>query len=412
MKTKIIRTTMLLLAVFLAMLSITFCKESNDKVNSQKETESVEGPIPGAWQTNMYFPLLKDKRVAVAGNHTSEVDGVHLVDTLLSSGINVVKVFSPEHGFRGEAAAGEHVYSETDSKTGLPIISLYGSRRRPNPFHLADVDIILFDIQDVGTRFYTYISTMTYIMETAAKLRIPVIILDRPNPNGHYVDGPVLEPEFSSFVGLHPVPVVHGMTIGEYALMINDMGWLRDNVKCELTIISIKNYDHSTRYIPPVPPSPNLPNIQSIYLYPSLCFFEGTEISIGRGTDYPFQVYGHSLLPNDIFRFSFKPESRREAPNPPQLNKTCFGEDLRQVSTEDLKSKNHLDLTYLIKAYEHYPEKDDFFNDFFNLLAGNSKLKKQIINNTDIEEIRESWQKGLKEFKEIRKRYLLYPDFE
>ena len=385
---------------------------SSPENNNVHHSNNDDKPIPGAWQTDMYFHLLKDKRVAVAGNHTSMVKDVHLVDTLLNSGINVVKVFSPEHGFRGHAAAGEVIRSETDKKTGLPVISLYGSSRRPNPFHLSDVDIIIFDIQDVGTRFYTYISTMTYIMEAAASTGVPVLILDRPNPNGHYIDGPVLKPEYASFVGLHPVPVVHGMTIGEYALMVNNMGWLGKDLNCEISIITVKNYDHNTFYEPPISPSPNLPNIKSVYLYPSLCLFEGTPISVGRGTDFPFQVFGHSLLPENHFSFTFKPESRRAAPNPPELNKLCFGKDLRKNSIEELRATRYIDLSYLIEAYKHFPEKEFFFNDFFNLLAGSKRLQEQIKNNIPPEEIRKSWQEDINNFKKIRRKFLLYPDFE
>lgn len=400
------------LRIILLLYCFSFTDCSGRDYNSSEAEFVFTAPIPGAWQTKMYFPLLEGKRIAFAGNHTSTIFDVHIVDSLLNAGFNIVKVFSPEHGFRGVAAAGEHVQSGTDIATGLPVISLYGDNRRPNPFHLTDVDIILFDIQDVGTRFYTYISTMSYIMEVAAKQGIPVIILDRPNPNGHYVDGPVLEPDYSSFVGLHPIPVVHGMTIGEYALMVNGMGWLGENIICDLTVITLANYDHKTFYEPPIFPSPNLPNILSIQLYPSLCFFEGTQISVGRGTDFPFQIYGHSKLPEDKYSFSFIPESRTTAPNPPELNKICYGRDLTSFVVNDIRNYAQINLDFLIDAYNDYPEKDKFFNNFFNRLAGNSKLQEQIKQGLSTDKIRESWQSDLQEFKSIRKKYLLYPDFE
>lgn len=395
----------------IAVFIFTSCLSGNNSNNEFLKEQAENNSIPGAWQTQMYFSLLKDKRIAFVGNHTSTIKNTHVIDTLLSSGFNVVKVFSPEHGFRGEAAAGEHISDNRDPKTNLPIISLYGSNRRPNPFHLNDVDIILFDIQDVGTRFYTYISTMTYVMDEAAKQNIPVIILDRPNPLGHFVDGPVLEIEYSSFVGLHPVPIVHGMTIGEYALMVNGMGWLENDLTCNLTVISVANYDHKTYYEPPIAPSPNLPNIRSIYLYPSLCLFEGTPVSIGRGTDYPFQVYGHSGFYNSDYSFSFVPLSKKEAPNPPEVNKVCYGRDLRDLDINKLRKDTLINLEYIIEAYNSYPEKEDFFNSYFNLLAGNSKLQEQIISGLSAAEIRNSWEKKLNKFKEIRREFLLYDDF-
>ncbi len=369
-------------------------------------------PVPGAWQTSRYFPLLENKRVAVAGNHTSLVKDTHLVDTLLSAGVDVIKVFSPEHGFRGEAAAGELVGSSIDSRTGLPIISLYGSNRRPSAQQLEDVDVILFDIQDVGTRFYTYISTMTYIMEEAARQNIPMIILDRPNPNGHYVDGPVLKPEHSSFVGLHPIPIVHGMTIGEYALMVNGEGWLPNGLQCKLHIVSVKNYTHTTRYEVPLSPSPNLPNMHAIYLYPSLCFFEGTVISLGRGTNKPFQVYGHPDLPEALFPYRFMPRSVTAAPNPPQLGKYCNGINLSNAPIIELESKNQINLDYILHAYRHFPEKEKFFNNFIERLAGTGELRRQITAGYTAEEIRATWQEDLDTFRIIRSKYLLYPDFK
>ena len=368
--------------------------------------------IPGAYRTEMYVSALQGKKVAVAGNHTSIINRTHLVDTLMSLGIEVVKAFSPEHGFRGEAAHGEWVDSETDAKTGIPIISLYGSNRRPTPEQLADVDIIVFDIQDVGVRFYTYLSTMTYIMQAAARESIPVMILDRPNPLGHYVDGPILELAHASFVGLHPVPVVHGMTPAEYAQMVNGERWLGMNETCELIIIPVKNYTHSSHYLLPVPPSPNLPNMHSVYLYPSLCFFEGTDISLGRGTDKPFQVFGHPELPEPLFPYTFTPQSVRAAPNPPQLNQTCNGRDLSVLSLEELQQMSQINLEYLIVAYRHFPNKPGFFNNFFERLAGNALLRHQITVGYTAAQIRASWQEDLVKFKKMRSAYLIYPDFD
>ncbi len=397
--------------LFLIVFVSVFSCSGNGIVENHIDSVSYN-PLPAAYQTHIYFPMLEGKRIAFVGNHTSVINDVHLVDTLINANINIVKIYSPEHGFRGLAAAGEYVDSEVDLKTGLPIISLYGNNRKPNPDQLNDVDIVLFDIQDVGARFYTYISTMTYIMEAAAKKNIPVIILDRPNPNGHYVDGPILEKSFSSFVGLHAVPVVHGMTIGEYANMVNNMGWLEDSIKCSLSIIEMINYTHNSVYEPPISPSPNLPNVISIYLYPSLCFFEGTPISVGRGTDLPFQIFGHSKLPQSIYNYSFKPESRTSAPNPPELNKVCNGVDLTSLKIADVRNDAKINLDYLIDAYNNFPEKDKFFNNFFNRLAGNNKLQEQIKQGMTAEEIRATWKDELDAFKLIRKKFLLYPDFE
>lgn len=368
--------------------------------------------VPASERTEAYFPLLEDKRIGIVGNHTSKVGDNHLVDTLLNSGFNVIRIFSPEHGFRGIAAAGEHVDDEIDRKTGLPVISLYGNDRRPELKHLKDLDIIVFDIQDVGARFYTYISTMTYVMEETARASIPMLILDRPNPNAHYVDGPVLDPKFASFVGMHEVPVVYGMTVGEYALMVNGEGWLKDNLQADIKVVKIANYSYQTFYKVSNNPSPNLPNMTSIYLYPSLCFFEGTVISVGRGTPKPFQVFGHPELPSDKFEYTFVPESTTAAPNPPHLNKKCFGKDLSKLHLDSLRNKPFIDLNYLIKAYKRFPYKDSFFNSFFDNLAGTDKLRKQITEGYTDEEIRQSWKKDLECFKKVRKKYLLYDNFE
>jgi uncharacterized protein YbbC (DUF1343 family) len=368
-------------------------------------TESVKDISLGIEITDKYLPLLKGKKVALVSNHTSIINGVHLVDTLLSLSVDVVKVFSPEHGFRGTADAGERVESQIDRKTKLPIVSLYGSNKKPSEKQLEGVDVLLFDIQDVGARFYTYISTLHYVMEAGAEKGIPVIVLDRPNPNGHYVDGPILEKRYKSFVGMHPIPIVHGMTIGEYAKMINGESWLKNGVKCNLTVISCENYSHKMVYDLPISPSPNLPNLSSIYNYPSICFFEGTIVSVGRGTDKPFQQIGHPKL--NMYSYSFTPKPSYGAKNPKLNGQNCFGENLGEVM-----KVNQLELKYLIEFYDQMPNKETFFTNFFNLLAGNSKLKEQIQNQVSENDIRASWLPGLIQFKLKRKKYLLYPDFE
>lgn len=369
--------------------------------------------LTGAEKTASYLPLLKGKRIAVCANHTSRIGSVHLVDTLLSSGVPLVKIFSPEHGFRGDAEAGAHIRSSVDAKTGLPIVSLYGNNKKPTAEQVADIDIILFDIQDVGCRFYTYISTLHYVMECAAENNKEVIILDRPNPNGYFIDGPVLDMKYKSFVGMHPVPVVHGMTMGEYGKMINGEGWLARQLKCKLTVIAMDYYTHSLRYSLPYPPSPNLQTDEAVYLYPSLCLFEGTAISVGRGTSFPFQIYGHpSLTDGDYF---FTPEAiKGVSENPPLKGKKCRGYHLGAFARENLHKENRFSLTFLIDAFLHFPGNEVFFTspDFFDKLAGNNQLRQQIINKVPESEIRASWQTGLAHFKSIRNRYLLYPDFE
>lgn len=367
----------------------------------------------GSERTESYLSLLKDKRVAICGNQTSRIGNTHLVDTLFSLKINIVKVFAPEHGFRGEAEAGAVIKSGKDPITNLPVVSLYGNNKKPTPQQMEGIDIIIFDIQDVGCRFYTYISTLHYVMEAAAEQNVKVIILDRPNPNGYFVDGPVLEEKHKSFVGMHPIPVVHGMTIGEYALMINGEKWLSNQLTCQLEVILMEGYDHNMRYSLPYYPSPNLKTDESIYLYPSLCLFEGTEISLGRGTEKPFQIFGHSQLLDGDYYFTPIP-IKGVSENPPQNGKKCRGYDVTEYAQSHLNTSNSFDVKYLITAYKHFPNKDQFFlkNNFFDKLAGNSTLRWQIINGRTEEEIRSSWQKGLIEFKKIRKQYLLYPDFE
>lgn len=367
----------------------------------------------GAEQTELYFPLIEGKKVAVCGNHTSMIQQTHIVDSLLSAGIRVTKIFCPEHGFRGEAEAGANIQSSIDSKTGIPIISLYGSNKKPTSEQMQGIDLIIFDIQDVGCRFYTYISTLHYVMEAAAENNVGVIILDRPNPNGYFVDGPVLDTNYRSFVGMHRVPIVHGMTIGEYGTMVNEEGWLKNHIHCELTVIPMEHYTHARRYSLPVPPSPNLQSDEAIYLYPSLCLFEGTDISIGRGTPTPFQVFGHPLLQTGNYYFTPKP-IKGVSENPPQKGKTCRGFDLTDIAKEMKDSVNSFNLNFLLTAYHNFPKSESFFtnSNFFDKLAGSSNLREQIISGKGELEIRRSWQPALRQFKKLRKKYLLYPDFE
>jgi uncharacterized protein YbbC (DUF1343 family) len=367
--------------------------------------------ITGAEQTERYFPLLQQKKVAVCFNPTSVTGNIHLVDTLVAAQINIVKIFAPEHGFRGEAEAGATISSSTDAKTGIPIVSLYGKNKKPTPEQLNDIDVIIFDIQDVGCRFFTYISTLHYVMEAAAAAKIPLLILDRPNPNGYFVDGPVLEEKFKSFVGMHTVPIVHGLTIGEYAQMINGEKWLENSLVCDLQVIECRNYTHSSRYSLPIKPSPNLGSDEAIYLYPSLCLFEGTDVSLGRGTPTPFQIFGHPDL--TIGDFYFTPEPvKGVSENPPQKGKKCRGFDLTEVANKNLQSNNSVNISYLMNVYQHFPKEMKFFtnSDFFDKLAGNSTLRWQIINGKTEEEIRASWQPALEIFKKIRSKYLIYPE--
>lgn len=369
---------------------------------------SVFAQNSGASQTENYFSLLKNKRVAVVANQTSVIGNVHLVDTLLACGIQVVKIFAPEHGFRGEAGNGDHVSNGFDKKTKLPIFSLYGSHTRPTSEMLSNVDVIVFDIQDVGVRFYTFLATMQEVMEAAVISKKPVIILDRPNPNGYYIDGPVMtDPKLYSFVGQLPIPIVHGCTLGELAKMINGESWLSGKKSCELTVIPCSQYSHNSYFELPIKPSPNLPNMTSIYAYPSLCLFEGTCISIGRGTNLPFQQFG---FPNcKVAETSFTPkEIPGVSSNPPFENQLCKG---IKVSFE--KRPPQLNLSWLMTMYSSYPNKEKFFSSpgFFDKLAGNTLLRKQVVSGASEDEIRASWQKDLDSYKAIRKKYLLYPDF-
>ncbi|WP_204336093.1 exo-beta-N-acetylmuramidase NamZ family protein [Leptobacterium flavescens] len=390
--------------------------ENNDGKEDNKTTEAI---VTGANRTEVYLPLLKGKNVGVVANQTSVIykkdrkEGekltagehyTHLVDSLLSLGVNLKKVFSPEHGFRGKADAGEKVKDGVDTKTGLPITSLYGKNRKPTAEQLEGLDLVIFDIQDVGVRFYTYISTLHLLMEACAENNIPVMVMDRPNPNGHYIDGPSMEPEHTSFLGMHTIPLVHGMTIGEYAGMINGEKWLENGIQCELEVIPMENYDHSRPYSVPIKPSPNLPTDKAINLYPSLGLFEGTTINAGRGTDYQFQIYGAPFLDKTHNIYTYTPQSNEGAKYPKHKDVQCFGTDLRKE--EDLSK---LSLKWIISAYANTPEGEKFFNtDSFTKHAGTEKLQKQIEEGLSEEEIRKSWRADLKKFKKVRAKYLIY----
>ncbi|MCD6597320.1 MAG: DUF1343 domain-containing protein [Bacteroidales bacterium] len=364
----------------------------------------------GADLTEVYMPLIKGKNIAVVANHTSIIGNTHLVDSLISLKVNVVKIFGPEHGFRGDNADGKLIEDGIDQHTGLPVISLYGAHRKPTKEDLKDIDLVIFDIQDVGLRFYTFISTMQYVMEACAENGINFLVLDRPNPNGFYIDGPVLEPEYKSFVGMQPVPVVHGMTVAEYARMINEEGWMENGLKCNLSWVKCENWDHRKYYKLPVNPSPNLPNMISIYLYPSLCFFEGTFMSVGRGTDFPFQVYGHPDYPKS--GFTYTPRSiPGVSTSPKYLGRKCNGVDLQKFPKDFFHDNAGIVLEWLIDAYSQMENKDDFFNKYFLKLAGTKKLQEQIENGTSSLTIRSGWKKDLQKFQIIRKKYLLYHDF-
>ncbi len=356
----------------------------------------------GAERTSAYISGLEDKKVGLLINHTSIIGETHLVDYLLQKNISIKKIFAPEHGFRGKADAGEKIEDNVDAKTGIQVASLYGENKKPTADMLKGLDVVIFDIQDVGTRFYTYISSMHYMMEACAENHVKMIVFDRPNPNGHYIDGPVLNPEFKSFVGMHPIPVVHGLTVGELAQMINGEGWLEGGMKCDLEVVTMENYKHTDTYSLPVKPSPNLPNDKAINLYPSLCFFEGTKMSIGRGTQFPFQVIGY---PDEKYgTFSFTPESIvGMAKYPKYEGKKCYGVDLRNS-----KSLDRLDLSYIIDHYKLWKKEESFFTNYFNTLAGTDQLKKQIESGMSEKEIRASWQDDLEKYNLLRNKYLLY----
>lgn len=394
--------------------------------------------LPGAYQVKQYMPLLKGKRVGVFANNTATIGNTHLVDTLQRLGVHIIKIFGPEHGFRGTANAGEKVDTYTDPQTGIPVISLYGKKRKPSKEDLADLDVLLFDIQDVGVRFYTYISSLQEFMESMMEHNKPLIILDRPNPNGFYVDGPVLDTAFKSFIGMQPVPVVYGMTIGEYAKFLIGENLLNKEVRASkgkngasesssrnkgfnLTVIKCMNYTHDSKYVLPIKPSPNLPDAASVYWYPSTCFFEGTALNEGRGTDKPFQVFGHPSLPKHLYAFT--PVANAGATDPKLKNQLCYGWNLSGSTDQILQEiNNRIQIRYLLEAYKLFPDKENFFiktkkanakpaDYFFNKLAGNAELMQQIIEGKTEKEIRASWEPKLEKFKKVRKKYLLYPDF-
>ncbi len=361
----------------------------------------------GAERTESYLPLLKGRSCAVTTNHTAVIGSAQLVDTFIMCGITVKKIFSPEHGYKGNYADGVTIQNNLDEATGIPIISLYGKNKKPLPADLQDVDIMIFDIQDVGVRFYTYISTLHYVMEACAESHIPLLVLDRPNPLGYYTDGPVLEPGFKSFVGLDPVPIVYGMTIGELAGMINGEGWLGNDLKCDLTVIQCVGYTHKIRFRLKVNPSPNLQSMEAIYLYPSIALFEGTIMNVGRGTSFAYQVFGHPEYP--VVEFSYTPEASSVNKSPKHMGLLCYGPDLRIIPKDSLLNMNRISLSWLINAYKTM-NRTDFFIPFFDKLAGTDALRKQIVSGMSEEMIRESWRPGLEKFRKARERYLLYPD--
>ena len=362
----------------------------------------------GAESTDEYIPLLKGKKVALLSNHTGMVGDQHVLDIMLEKGVNVTTIFSPEHGFRGNADAGEHVKSSVDEKTGVPIASLYdGKKREPKKEIMDNIDVIVVDIQDVGLRYYTYYCTMVDLMNASAKYGKSFMVLDRPNPNGMYVDGPILDIKYESGVGRLPIPVVHGMTMGELAMMANGEGWLKDGKKVPLTVIKCKNYTHQDRYILPIAPSPNLPNMRSIYLYPSICYFEATPVSLGRGTDKPFQIYGHPNMKG--YDFSFTPRSVPGAKFPPQLNRLCHGVDLTNLTDDEIIAEG-INLEYLIDAYQNLNLDDHFFRSFFELLIGRGDIRKMIKEGKSAAEIEATWADDVKKFKEQRRPYLLYKE--
>ena len=389
------------LALFASLLYISLI------INAQGlQLLDARDAVAGATRMEKYLPMLKNKRVGVVANQTSIMDnGTHLVDTLLSQGVDIVKIFTPEHGFRGTADEGATIASSVDEKTGIPIVSLYGKNKKPTSEQLQGIGIIVFDLQDVGCRFYTYISTMTYVMEAAAENGIPVIVLDRPNPNGFYVDGPVLETDNASFVGMHCVPIVYGMTIGEYALMVDGEGWLGDGLQCDLAVIPLGNYERNAIYKLPVKPSPNLPNWEAVYLYPSLCLFEGTVVSVGRGTDMPFQVYGHPAMTDD---FVFEPKTSEGHRAPLYSDKECHGKSLADYAHNYQNNEQKLNLSWILDARRQLKNEDGFFNNYFIKLVGVSDMQQKIDSVLTEDEIRSSWRDGIDNYLIIREKYLIY----
>ncbi|MBK7740311.1 MAG: DUF1343 domain-containing protein [Saprospiraceae bacterium] len=383
----------------------------DNKVSEHVLGEAEGLPLyTGADQVDKYMPILKGARVGLLINQTSMVGDKSLVDVMVENGVRVQAIFAPEHGFRGEADAGAEIPDGKDKLTGIPIISIYGQKKAPDAGDLKDIDVVVFDVQDVGARFYTYLSTLKYLMEACARNNVSLLVLDRPNPNGHYVDGPILEPAFTSFVGVIPIPIVHGMTLGELAGMMNGEGMLAEGIKCRLKVVTCQNYNHHVPYKLPVKPSPNLPNQLSVLLYPSLCLFEGTNFSVGRGTDKQFQIYGSPEAGEGDFYFT--PQPKPGAMKPFLEGKKCRGFDLSGMKEVEVMKEGRLNLSYILKAYASCKEKKTFFlkNNFIDKLAGTDKFRKQVVSGLSEDQIRESWQPGLSTFKEMRKKYLLYPD--
>ncbi len=403
MKKRLLQT-FALLALTTPLLSCLSESKSEMSTQSHQSTPKPAEIIVGAERLNEYLPLIEGKRVGLIVNQTSVIGNTHLVDTLLSLGINIQTIFAPEHGFRGQADAGAKVEDGKDVKTGLPIVSLYGKNKKPSPAQLSNIDYLIFDIQDVGTRFYTYISTMHYAMEACAENSKNFLVLDRPNPNGHYVDGPIREEDQKSFVGMHPIPIVHGLTVGELAQMINGEGWLAGGNKCEIKVISCENYSHDTPYSLPIKPSPNLPNDISIALYPSLCLFEGTQVSVGRGTQTQFQVIGSPYHPEALSNYQFTPTPQEGAKYPKHQDKACFGKSLQ----DSLQYQGRFFLSELIYFYQNSQKQQSFFNDFFPKLAGTTQLQRQIEAEMSEAEIRATWTEGLANYKKMREKYLIY----
>lgn len=400
----------LALQINLICFSCSGCSVNNKKVEQAKSTETKPSKdiLTGAQQTEKYLPILKGKRIGLVVNQTAQINGVLLVDTLKKLDVNIKAIFGPEHGFRGTADAGEKVGNYIDSQTGIPVISLYGAKQQPSKEDLKDFDLVIFDIQDVGVRFYTYTITMARVMQACADSKVPMLILDRPNPNGHLIDGPILDLKFKSGVGMHQIPIAHGLTSAEFALMVNGEGWLKDAAKCDVKVIKNANYKHQNAYELPVKPSPNLPNALSIYLYPSLCLFEGTVVSQGRGTLFPFQVIGHPALKKD-YSFTFTPKSiDGMSKNPPLENQLCYGIDFRNSDIKSLQKQPQLDVNLWLNVYKAFPDQANYFNAFFNKLAGNDILMQQIKDGMSEKEIRASWEAGLTDYKAKRKKYLLY----
>jgi uncharacterized protein YbbC (DUF1343 family) len=390
---------------------VTLCTSAQKVDTNLLLIKTADEVLVGAERASLYLPELEDKNVALVVNPTSEVFGTHLVDFLLAKNISISKVFAPEHGFRGTADAGERVKDGVDPKTKIPIKSLYGSNKKPTKADLKGIDVVIFDIQDVGVRFYTYISTMHYVMQACAENNVQFLVLDRPNPNGFYVAGPVLELKQQSFVGMHQVPIVHGMTVGEFARMVNEEGWLGNGLKCDVRVVLLTGWTHKDLYQLPVKPSPNLPIMTSVYLYPTLGLFEGTHVSAGRGTDYPFQTFGSPFI--EKTDYSFMPVPKPGAKYPKHKGKKCYGKDLREFDIWTHYSEPHIQLEKLIWAYQKTSLKSEFFlkNHFYGRLAGTDKLQKQIQEGVSPMAIKQSWSSNLEQFKTLRKKYLLYKDF-